>query len=136
MLHRGPKILAKGVPDCLKKRRLLNEKELSPELCREYGEKFLALGWWEDALEFFQKGSFRPGLEKIQDHCLKTGDAYLLARLGKQEPEIWRRLAEAALKLGKLHFARQAFQQAGEKEKAEELAQPLLEGDLEIPSKP
>ncbi|MEW6386525.1 MAG: hypothetical protein AB1491_03300 [Thermodesulfobacteriota bacterium] len=131
MLLRSPKILPKGVPDCLKKRRLLNEKELSPDLCREYGEKFWDLGWWEDALEFFQKADFQPGLEKIKDHCVENGDAFLLARLGKQAPEVWRRLAEQARKLGKLHFARQAYQQAGETEKAEALARQLREGDSE-----
>jgi hypothetical protein len=110
--------LPKGVPGSLKKRRLLNERELRPELCREYGEKFLALDWWEDALEFFLKASDAEGLEKIKNHCLETGDAYLLARLGvRQEPKIWRQVAERALDLGKLRFARRAYEQAGDPDK-------------------
>jgi tetratricopeptide (TPR) repeat protein len=110
--------LPKGTPGCLKKRRLLNEKELRPELCREYAEKFLALGWWEDALEFFQKAGEAQGLEKIKNHCLETGDAYLLGRLGGgQDPETWRQLAERALDLGKLRFARRAYEQAGDVDK-------------------
>jgi hypothetical protein len=110
--------LPKGVPGCLKKRRLLNEKELRPEVCREYGEKFLALGWWEDALVFFQKAGDAQGLEKIKNHCLETGDAYLLGRLGHQEPPTWRQLAEQALDLGKLRFARRAYELAGDPDKA------------------
>lgn len=110
--------LPKGVPGCLKKRRLLNDPELRPELCREYGEKFLALGWWQDALEFFRKCGDNQGLEKIKNHCLETGDAFLLGRLGPQEPKTWRLLAEKALDQGKLRFARRAYELAGETDKA------------------
>jgi hypothetical protein len=117
------KPLPKGMPNCLKKRRLLNEKELSPNLCREYGEKFLALGWWEDALEFFQKGNHQEGLEKIKAHCLESGDAYLLGRIMKEgNPDLWRRVAEKALELGKINFARRALEMAGDKEKAAALS--------------
>jgi hypothetical protein len=109
--------LPSGVPNCLKKRQLLNEKTLSPALCRDYGHKFLELGWREDALEFFQKGGVTEELEKLNDYAVETGDAFLLARLGKQEPEVWRRLADRALALGKLYFARRAFEVAGEADK-------------------
>lgn len=113
------KSLPPGMPGCLKKRRLLNEKELSPELCRDYGEKFLALDWWEDALEFFRKGNHQEGLEKIKAHCLESGDAYLLGRLGKNwDPDLWRRVAEKALALGKVQFARRGWEMAGDQEKA------------------
>jgi hypothetical protein len=107
-----------GLPNCLKKRQLLNEKMLSPALCRDYGNKFLELGWREDALEFFKKGEVTEELEKLKTFSLETGDAFLLARIGKQEPEDWRRLAERALALGKLHFARRAFEIAGDADKA------------------
>ncbi|MCK9374967.1 MAG: hypothetical protein M0P73_02330 [Syntrophobacterales bacterium] len=107
----------KGVPNCLKKRQLLNEAELNPALCRDYGDKFLAMGWREDALEFFQKGRLTDGLAQLEAYCLEAGDAFLLARLGKHEPEIWRQVAERALALGKLHFARRAFEVAGDTDK-------------------
>lgn len=111
--------LPKGLPGCLKKRRLLNDPELRPELAREYGEKFLALGWWEEALEFFKKSDDAPGLEKIKNHAVETGDAYLLGRLGlPQEPQTWRQLAEQALDQGKLRFARRAYELAGDADKA------------------
>jgi hypothetical protein len=107
------------VPNCLKKRRILNQKELSPDLCRQYGEKFFSLGWWEDALEFFQKGKVTEGLEKVKAHCLETGDAYLLARLSKEhDPEVWMALADRALALEKFHFARRAYELAGDLDKA------------------
>lgn len=125
MFGHSAKVLPQGVPDCLKKRRLLNEKELSPELCRDYGEKFLALGFLEDALEFFKRGNFEPGLDKLKVLALETGDAYLMTRLGAHSPEIWRQVAEQALKLGKVHFARRAFGQAGDKERVDELTDPL-----------
>ena len=119
------KPLSRGMPTCLKKRRLLNETELSPELCRDYGEKFLALGWWDDALEFFQRGNYEEGLEKIKAHCLESGDAFLLGRLVKDgDPDLWRRVAEKALELGKINFARQALEKAGDTDKAAALTSP------------
>ncbi|HEY9074112.1 MAG TPA: hypothetical protein VIN67_08260, partial [Desulfobaccales bacterium] len=55
----------------------------------------------------------------IKNYCLETGDAYLLGRLGvRQEPKIWRLVAERALDLGKLRFARRAYEQAGDPDKA------------------
>jgi hypothetical protein len=116
--------LPRGVPDCLKKRRLLNDNELSPEVCRDYGEKFLSLGFWEDALAFFLRGNYQPGLEELKAHCFEEGDAFLLGRLGQHPPEVWRRVADRALELGKLHFARRALEQAGDREEAEDLAHP------------
>lgn len=119
------KPLPKGMPTCLKKRRLLNEKELSPEMCRDYGEKFLALGWLEDALEFFQRGGYQEGLDQIKAHCLESGDAFLLGRLVKDgDPDLWRRVAEKALELGKVHFARQALEKAGDTDRAAALISP------------
>jgi hypothetical protein len=106
--------VSKGVPNCLKKRQMLNEEGLSPGLCRDYGKKFYDSGWWEDALEFFKKGEVDEELAKLKDHSLETGDAFLLARLGNKEPEVWRRLAERALALGKLYFARRGFEMAGD----------------------
>ncbi len=112
--------LPKGVPNCLKKRALLNDKEMAPETAKEYGEKFLALGWLEDALEFYQKADYREGLEQIKAQCLQAGDAYLLARLGRDlSPDDWRRVADQALALGKLHFAARAYKMAGDPDKAE-----------------
>ena len=122
MLGRSAKVLPTGLPDCLKKRRLLNDKELSPELCRDYGEKFLALGFWEDALEFFLRGNYGPGLDKLKALALEAGDAHVMARLGPHPPEVWRQVADRALKLRKIQFARRALELAGDKDIADELA--------------
>ncbi len=105
------------MPNCLKKRQLLNDKVLSLDLCREYGQMFLELGWREDALAFFQKGGMAEELDRIKAYCLETGDAFLLGRLGHQAPEDWRRAGERALALGKFHFARRAFEIAGDEDK-------------------
>jgi hypothetical protein len=113
----GSPPVPKGVPNCLKKRKLLNDQTLSPTLCQEYGLKFLALDWREDALEFFKKGGITEELEKLKAYSLETGDAFLLARLGERQPEVWRQLAERALTLDKWHFARRAFEMAGDDDK-------------------
>lgn len=121
MANRSPQVLPRGVPDCLKKRRLLNDKNLSPEVCRDYGEKYLELGFLDDAVDFFVLGHYQPGLDKLKAQALETGDAYLMARLGPHPREDWRRVADQALKLGKVQFARRALEQAGDQEQAEEL---------------
>ncbi len=105
---------------------------LIPALCKDYGLKFLELGWREDALEFFKKGEIPEELEKLKDYCLETGDAFLLGRIGKQEPEVWGRLAERALALGKLHFARRAFEIAGDADKTAMVAG-LIAGQTPAP---
>lgn len=105
---------------------------LSPALCRDYGTKFLEMGWREDALEFFKKGEVSEDLEKLKDFSLETGDAFLLARIGSREPEDWRRLAERALALGKLHFARRAFEIAGDADKTAMVAG-LIAGQTPAP---
>jgi hypothetical protein len=124
--------LPKGLPSCLKKRQLLTDKVLTSAQCRDYGNKFLDLGWREDALEFFRKGAVTEGLEALQAYCLETGDAYLLGRLGETDPEVWRRLAERALALGKLHFARRAFDLAGDTDKTAMVAG-LIAGEATAP---
>jgi hypothetical protein len=127
MSRGGDKALPSGMPNCLKKRRLLNEKELSPQMCRELGEKFLALEWWEDALEFFQKGGCREGLDRLEALALENGDAFLLSRLKKErDPDFWSRVAGTALSLGKLAFARRALELAGDKEKAGEISRLIM----------
>ena len=128
MFGRKAGVLPRGMPNCLKKRRLLNDKTLDPQLCRDYGEKFLALGFWEDALEFFQRGGYQEGLDKLKTLAIEHGDAYLLSRLGAQPPEVWRQVADQAMRLGKLHFARRALEQAGDRDKAEELNRRLRGG--------
>jgi hypothetical protein len=125
MMGNSQRALPKGMPDSLKKRRLLNDKGLSPQLCREYGEKFLDLGFLEDALEFFVRANYEPGLAQLKAEALEAGDAYFMARLGPQDPETWRQVADRALKLGKIQFARRALEMAGDREQAEQLAQRL-----------
>jgi len=99
----------------------LNDKELSLEVCRDYGEKFLALGFWEDALEFFLRGNYGPGLDKLKALAIEAGDPHIMARLGAHSPEVWRQVAERALKLRKIQFARRALEQAGDHDLADEL---------------
>ncbi|MEJ5329033.1 MAG: hypothetical protein WHT07_02640 [Desulfobaccales bacterium] len=112
----------RGIPDCLKKRRLLHDQEISPDLCRQLGEKFLALEWWEDALEFFQKGQVSEGLARLRELAIHSGDAHLMGRLGETDPAVWRQVADVALAQGKLHFAHRALKAAGDDEAAAAVA--------------
>ena len=112
----APPALPKGIPNCLKKRQLLND-QISPDLCREYGQKFLELGGGKMPWSSLRKGAWRRILDKLKAYSLETGDAFMLWRLGHQEPEDWRKVGERALALGKLYFAKRAFEFAGDDEK-------------------
>ena len=55
-------------------------------------------------------------------------------RSSTSPPETWRQVAEQALKLGKIHFARRAVEQAGDQERAEELVAHHQRDDVFKPS--
>ena len=105
---------------------------LSPALCREYGDKFFALGWWEDALEFYQKGKITEGLEKLKAHCWK-----------RATPTCWPAWENdprfggpggPGPGPGKFHFARRAYEAAGDPDKTA-LAAGLIAGLAENPDR-
>lgn len=115
--------LPRNMPDCLKKRALLNNSQLAPETARDYGRKFLALGWLDDALDFFLKAQDTQALEELQLLSLETGDVFLLERLIKARSlevpeELWRQIGEKALALEKIRSAQRAFERGGLPEKA------------------
>jgi hypothetical protein len=115
--------LPRGVPSCLKKRALLNNSQLAPETSSDYGRKFLALGWVDDALDFFLQARDTQALEELQVLSLETGDVFLLERLIKARSlevpgELWRQIGEQALALEKFLCAQRAFEKAGLPEKA------------------
>ncbi|HVO83978.1 MAG TPA: hypothetical protein VMU60_06105 [Syntrophobacteria bacterium] len=112
----------KKVLGCLKKRDLLNSDRSDPAHCVELGTVYLEEGRISDALEFFEKAGHREGLDRLTERCLDEGDVFLFRRVAKildlsPRPDQWLRLGDRALSLGKLHFARAAYQEGGAPEK-------------------
>lgn len=106
------------LPGFLKKKKLLDDPQLPAEVCRSYGDLFLAAGWLADALDFYLKGKDADGLARLQALALESGDAFLLERLlqaeGREAPELWPQVAAAATAAGKYTLARWAQERCGQ----------------------
>ena len=106
------------LPGFLKKKKLLDDPQLSADVCRAYGDLFFAAGWLADALDFYLKGNDAAGLARLQALAVESGDAFLLERLlqaqGREAPELWPQVAAAASAAGKDTLARWAQERSGQ----------------------
>ena len=107
---------------CLKKRDLLNSAKADKSELIRLGERYLHEDRLSDAIDFFEKAEHFEGLTQVKEQCVAKGDYFLCQRLAKileesPPPEEWIQLGDNALKLGKLLFARSAYQRAEKPEK-------------------
>lgn len=112
----------KKLLNCLKKRDLLNSGKADKSELINLGERYLHEGRFSDAIDFFEKAKHFEGLIQLKERCVAKGDYFLCQRLAKileesPPPEEWIQLGDNALNLGKLLFARSAYQQAENPEK-------------------
>jgi hypothetical protein len=86
----------------------------------EYGRAYEDEGRPSDALDFYGRAGYTERIETIVRRALDGGDYFLFqkacALIGREpEPGDLTTLGENALKSGRLVFARQAFEAAGDK---------------------
>ena len=117
----GKKLLS-----CLKKRDLLNSGKADKSELIKLGERYLYEDRLSDAIDFFEKAEHFEGLTELKEQCVAKGDYFLCQRLTKileESPssEEWIQLGDNALHLGKLLFARSAYQQAENPEKVSQV---------------
>ena len=117
----GKKLLS-----CLKKRDLLNSGKADKSALIKLGERYLYEDRLSDAIDFFEKAEHFEGLTELKEQCVAKGDYFLCQRLTKileESPssEEWIQLGDNALHLGKLLFARSAYQQAENPEKVSQV---------------
>jgi len=125
----------KELPHYKKKQQMLHAKDARPDDLRRQGEEFLQAGWLSDAIDFFDKAGDQNGLEKVRDIAISEGDAFLFRRTIKALDAAasegqWKELADRALDLGKLQFAREAYRMAGDRkslDKVDKLINPEAE---------
>jgi hypothetical protein len=125
----------KELPHYKKKQQLLHAKDAKPEELRRQGEEFLQAGWLSDAIDFFGKAGDQNGLEKVRDIAIAEGDVFLFRSTLKAmdataSEDQWKELADRALDLGKLQFAREAYRMAGDRkslDKVDQLINPETE---------
>ena len=115
-------LAGKKLLSCLKKRDLLNSAKADKSELIKLGERYLQENRFSDAIDFFGKAEHLEGLIQLKEQCVAKGDYFLCQRLTKileESPssEEWIQLGDNALNLGKLLFARSAYQQAENPEK-------------------
>ena len=113
----------KRLPSCLKKRDLLNSDRVDNSELIKLGQGYLQEGLISDCIDFFEKAEHLEGLIQLKEMCAAEGDYFLYNRLAKilqdsPSPEEWTQLGDKALGLGKLLFARFAYERADNQEKA------------------
>jgi hypothetical protein len=115
-------LAGKKLLSCLKKRDLLNSGKADKSELIKLGERYLHEDRLSDAIDFFEKAEHFEGLTQLKEQCVAKGDYFLCQRIAKileESPpsEEWIQLGDNALHMGKLLFARLAYQRADTPEK-------------------
>lgn len=106
------------------KRKILFGAKTSPERMRQTGERFMAAGRYDDALEFFERCEAEDLTRRIAAEAMKAGDAPLYMRAKKVLKEQiadgeWAGLAANAENAGSYAMAYVAHLKAGREEEAD-----------------
>ncbi len=109
-----------GTPDYRAKQKLLFGKEVNSQELIRIGREFLEAGWLNDAIDFLAKAGDDESLNDIRALALEEGDVFIFRRILKvtdttAEEKEWREIADCALLLEKLQFAREAYRMAGDR---------------------
>jgi len=129
--------MKKQLPDYREKQKVLYIDTRSADELIAYGDGYLAANRIFDALEFYAKAKHQPGLEKIRETAISTGDAMLFEQAAKalrreHAREEWNRLGRQAITLKKYAFARYAFEQIGDTAMLQEIGNIAAEGTRKV----
>lgn len=112
------------LPDPLRKRDLLFSRDVNRSV--DYvalGDAYLELGRLSEAVQFYHRGEARDKILAVKKVVIEGGDSALLTTIAitlgdSVETEDWAALAAAALQKGMFAAAAEAFEKAGQPEKA------------------
>ena len=108
----------KHLPKWTERQRLLyaTGRRGTPAELSAPGEAALTENALQDALEYFREAKNENGLKKVEEIALQEGDTFLLLALERSgtsvSNDLWNRIGEKALELGKTRFARMAFEKS------------------------
>ncbi|MCX7816914.1 MAG: hypothetical protein N2317_05345 [Syntrophales bacterium] len=101
------------LPDYREKQKILYTDKGNIDLWIKYGDAFFEAGRVCDALDFYRRADYQPGLKRVMESAIQEGDVMLfqqvldsLRREGTKEE--WDRIARRAFELGKYSFSRYA----------------------------
>jgi len=118
------------LPDLKHKQKLLYTEDTQPADLIAQGQRYRDAGWLNDAIDFWQRAGHSEGLQQIQMTAVEQGDAFLFNRclraLDEEAPgSAWQELADRALQLGKLQFAREGYRMSGDRKAMERIEQQM-----------
>lgn len=104
-------------------RELTADPKLTPEEANRYGDLFVRAGKYPIAMMFFERSKDRARLAQVKKDAIRMGDAFLLHGITRLVPDLvepseWKEAGELALRDGKVLFARDCFEKAGDADKA------------------
>lgn len=119
-----------AAPTPEKVRVVLTDARRTPAELDAMGDEFLAEGRPSIAVMFYERTRTPDRAQRIIDLAVKHGDSFLMEWVARVHPEqarpdLWKRVAEAALSSRKLSFAIQAFRRAGDDARADEVRKEL-----------
>jgi len=104
-------------------RELTADPKLTAEEANRYGDLFVSAGKYPIAMMFFERSKDRGRLERVKKDAIRMGDAFLLHGITRLAPDLvdareWGEAGNAAHRDGKLLFARDCYEKAGDAPKA------------------
>jgi hypothetical protein len=112
-------------------RELTADPKLTAEEANRYGDLFVQAGNYPVAMMFFERSKDRERLSRVKKDALRMGDAFLLHAITRLMPDLvepgeWKEAGDAAHKDGKLLFARDCYEKAGDAAKAASVREEYL----------
>jgi hypothetical protein len=104
-------------------RELTADPKLTADEANRYGDQFVQAGKYPVAMMFFERSRDRERLGRVKKDAIRMGDAFLLHAITRLIPDLvepaeWKEAGDAAHKEGKLLFARDCYEKAGDVEKS------------------
>lgn len=104
-------------------RELTADPKLTPDDANKYGDLFVKAGKYPIAMMFYERSKDRGRLAQVKKDAIRMGDAFLLHGITRLVPDLvdpseWRDAGDAAHREGKLLFARDCYEKAGDAARA------------------
>lgn len=105
-------------------RELSADPKVTPEQANQYGDLFAQAGKLAQAMMFYERSKDPARLAELKKKAVALGDAFLLHGIARLAPDLvtepeWREAGDRAVAEGKLLFARDCYEKAGDAEKAQ-----------------
>ena len=114
-----------------KVRLLTADPNLTADEANRNADLFIRAGKLAQAMMFLERSRDRERLGRTKDEAVRQGDAFLLHWISRIAPDLvteteWRDAGGRAMAEGKLLFARECFEKAGDPEKAQKAREDWL----------